>query len=566
MLHAVIGIGSNSTRMLIGDVVPGKVENKMRLREGTRLFAGLQDGALSTQSMMHTVDAVARLIKTAQEQGVESIHVIATSAARDASNGDELMAMIEAIAGVPMAILSGEEEAKLSFFGATQGARAGVVDIGGGSTEIAAGGANIPLAAGSAQLGAVRLLGEVPVLDGDGFDRALEIAHSRAAAVWGKLEAPIVPAAWFGVGGTLTCLASIDMQLSAFDREAVGGHALGRETVANWAHRLAELTIAQRKELPGMLPERADIIAHGTIVLLGVMEALGIQRIVVSNRTNLDGYLYMLAGSDETLDGVGKVRAFYDASVEGEWTRLERHFAEFYINKRFIDRYVKPGDRVLDVGGGPGRYSLHLAARGAEVTLLDLSEGNVRFAREKAEAEGLPLTAACADARALDTAVDGQYDTVLLMGPLYHLTEESERVQVVEACLRKLKPGGTLFVAFISMLGGMIYAGREAPESILWEGEDVYYNKIVKREDFGGQAFTHAFFVEPSHVLPFMARFPLEMLHLASSEGITAPFQNKLAEQPPEVIDKWLEFAYTLCEREDLLSYAEHFLYIGRKK
>lgn len=566
MRHAVIGIGSNSTRLLIGEIENGKMMPLQRMREGTRLFAGLENGLLSQESMLRAADAVARFVKAALDMGAGDMHVLATSAVRDAGNGGEFAALIEPIAGTPLEVLSGAEEARLSFLGATDGTRAGVLDIGGGSTEAAIGWDGTVHWADSAQLGAVRLLGEVPLLAGDGYEKALAIARARVEAIWTERDVRLHPALWYGVGGTITCLASLDMRLPAYDRDAVHGHTLGRETVENWARRLAKMSMAEREALPGMLATRADIIAHGAIVLQGAMEALDIHRITASNRSNLDGYLVSLAGRSAQDDGVEKVRAFYNASPEKEWARLESHFFEFEINRHFIDRYVKPGDRVLDVGGGPGRYSLYLAERGADVTLLDLSQANVDFACAQAKEKGLPLRGVCADARVLEEAVEGLYDAILLMGPLYHLVDEGDRVRTVEACLRRLKPGGVLFVAFISMIGGMIFAAREMPESILWEGEDVYYRKIVAHEDFAGMAFTSAFLVEPSHVHPFMARFPLQALHLVGSESITAPFHQQLAKQPPEVLDRWIQFALAVCEREDLLSYAEHLLYIGRKK
>jgi 2-polyprenyl-3-methyl-5-hydroxy-6-metoxy-1,4-benzoquinol methylase len=296
--------------------------------------------------------------------------------------------------------------------------------------------------------------------------------------------------------------------------------------------------------------------------LLGVMDALGVSRLIVRNRSNLDGFLSRIAmnrGSVET------VQSYYDASVEQEWLRLERGYFEFEINKRYIDRYVKPGFRVLDVGGGPGRYSLHLASRGAEVTLYDLSNENIRFTKKKAAETGLHIGAVCGDARFLNENVEGMFDAILLMGPLYHLTGEADRARAVRACIQKLKPGGYLFAAFISILGGMIFAGRDAPESILWENEDVFYEKIIAREDFAGMAFTQAFFITPKNILPFMGQFPLRKLHLVASEGVCAPFSDRILAQPPEVRDKWLALSLALCEREEFFAMTEHFLYVGQK-
>lgn len=295
MLHAVIGIGSNSTRLLMADVAGGALAQEFRMREGTRLFAGLEDGMLSGESMIRTADAAARFAQTARARGAQRLHILATSAARDAGNGHEFAELIAVYCGEPLQIISGEEEARLSFIGGAGQGYCGLIDIGGGSTEIAIGGDGHAFRAASAQMGAVRLFGQTPLLMGEGLSRAYSAARARLGEVWVTLAPSVPPAAWYGVGGTMTCLASMDMALAQFDREAVHGHRMSRDTVENWARRLAKLSAEQRAQLPGILPQRADIIGHGAVVLWAVMDAADIAQIAVSNRTNLDGYLLEIA-------------------------------------------------------------------------------------------------------------------------------------------------------------------------------------------------------------------------------------------------------------------------------
>ena len=152
------------------------------------------------------------------------------------------------------------------------------------------------------------------------------------------------------------------------------------------------------------------------------------------------------------------IREYYDSNVEVEWNRIADR-PEFLLTCRMLDRYIKPGDTVCDIGGGPGRYSLHLAERGCEVTLIDLSAENVKFAAERAALQGLSIQRMVGDAREVDRISRETYDHVLLMGPMYHLLEEEERVKAVHAALNLLKPGGILFVSFINMFAGMIYYG-----------------------------------------------------------------------------------------------------------
>ena len=259
------------------------------------------------------------------------------------------------------------------------------------------------------------------------------------------------------------------------------------------------------------------------------------------------------------------VRAFYDADVEMEWNRLADHPVEFELSKRFLRRHIPEGARVLDVGGGPGRYALWLAERGCRVTLADLSQANVDFALAKAGELGLDLRGLCADARDLSALAGERFDHVLLMGPLYHLTDAKERAQAVRSALALLAPGGTLAVAFISAFAGILYAMRDDPAFILAPNEDEFFGKVARDEPFAGKAFTQAYFARRQDILPFMAGFGLEKLHFLSAEGMLSPNETTLLAQPPEVLSAWIDFAEKLCERQDILSFAEHYLYIGKK-
>ncbi|MDR0293903.1 MAG: methyltransferase domain-containing protein [Oscillospiraceae bacterium] len=263
-------------------------------------------------------------------------------------------------------------------------------------------------------------------------------------------------------------------------------------------------------------------------------------------------------------DAVQTVRDFYDRSVEAEYNRIAGR-PEFFLTCRYIDRYIKPGDTVLDIGGGPGRYALYLARKGCAVTLLDLSGENVSFAAERAREQNLALRALQGDAREADTLAEGPFDHVLLMGPLYHLLEEAGRVQAVHAALRLLKPGGLLFASFISMGGGLVFLLRELPGQIIDPDEERFLIPLTEGRSYGGAAFTQAFFINQNEVLPFMERFSVEKLHLFGQEGVLAPNEKTVMAQPPEVVAAWTDLAEKLCEKEEYLSWAEHLMYIGRK-
>ncbi|HPF87074.1 MAG TPA: class I SAM-dependent methyltransferase [Candidatus Limiplasma sp.] len=267
------------------------------------------------------------------------------------------------------------------------------------------------------------------------------------------------------------------------------------------------------------------------------------------------------------MDKTDIIREFYNTEVEHEWARIDGR-PEFLLTCRYLNRYIRPGDKVLDIGGGPGRYALWLAEKGCEVTLLDLSPENVNFARARAAALGLRLHAVEGDARTADDTVKGPFDHVLLMGPLYHLQDENDRRHAVEASLRLLRRGGNLYVSFINIYANLIYAMKFEPTIILDQAESSlqYLDALYGKKSFCGNAFTEAFFTRQQDVLPFMAQFPLDMLHLFGQEGMTSPCEKNIMSQPRHVIDAWLDMSEKLCEREELISWAEHLMYIGRKR
>jgi len=261
------------------------------------------------------------------------------------------------------------------------------------------------------------------------------------------------------------------------------------------------------------------------------------------------------------------VREYYDETVEYEWSRIADR-PEFLLTCRMLDRYMKSGDTVLDIGGGPGRYSLYLADKGCDVTLLDLSPVNTKFALEEADRQGLSIKAIAGDAREVEKLVDGQFDYILLMGPMYHLLEESDRVKAMESALKLLKPGGVIFVSFINLFAGVVFCMKYDPKQMTLElqADMEYINGVITGESYAGDAFTKAFFIEQSEILPFMAQFPLEKLHLFGQEGVLSPCEDNIMAQPKEIVDLWLDFCEKIWEREEFLSWSEHLMYVGRKK
>ena len=296
MKIAVIGIGSNSVRSLVSQVTDGRQQRLFRDREGTRLFAGLDAaGNLSQESMRKTIASVARMAADARVMGAEQLHVFATSAARDAANGAVFMRAVEQAAGTPLAILSGEQEAELSFFGASavapEGIRCGVVDIGGGSTEIVTGADDGPDCAFSCQMGAVRLFRQLPLECRQDMVPVEAAAKAILEENLRKLPGFDPPAFWAGTGGTFTTLAALAKGIPWQRRQEMHGARVSRADIRSIGEMLADLPLEKRKQLPGLQPGRADIVVHGICILLAVMERLRISEITVSEYGNLDGFI-----------------------------------------------------------------------------------------------------------------------------------------------------------------------------------------------------------------------------------------------------------------------------------
>ena len=262
------------------------------------------------------------------------------------------------------------------------------------------------------------------------------------------------------------------------------------------------------------------------------------------------------------------VKEYYDANAAYEWGRLDRHPYEFAITKYMMDKFIKPGQSVLDIGGGPGRYSIYLAQKGCDVTLLDLSEGNISYALQKSIEAGVKLRACAQNCLTVDPGEYGQYDHVLLMGPLYHMWNAADREAAVQAALDCLKPGGYFYASFILTFAHILY-NLQHPETVqktFYSGEgDEILRAIKNHENWGCEAFTYLYSWDPANILPFMSKFDLERVTLFGQEGILSPNYTSLIQRSGEAQKLWINIALELCEMPEFLNYSEHAMYIGRK-
>jgi exopolyphosphatase / guanosine-5'-triphosphate,3'-diphosphate pyrophosphatase len=278
--YAVVSIGTNSTRLLLSDVEPDVPRIELTRSIGTRIGEGLgEHGRLAEEPMTRTLAALEQLVRAVRGHYVR-LFAVATSALRRAENGEAFAQRVFDVLGVPLRVLTGEEEAAASYrgaltaFGTLRGEQVGVVDVGGGSTEYAVGNSAEPERVISCEVGAVRLTEALPALAGrDGavdpatLERARAIAREALArlAEYANVERVAI------VGGSATTTAAI---VHARKTPPLS-YALTRGDLERTLARLTAMTLEERKAVAGMKPQRADILPGGIVVLESALEIIG---------------------------------------------------------------------------------------------------------------------------------------------------------------------------------------------------------------------------------------------------------------------------------------------------
>jgi len=316
--YAIVSIGTNSTRLLLADIGPEHPRTELARSTGTRIGEGLGErGRLDDEPMERTLEAIAQYARAIRGHYVR-LFAVATSALRRAQNGEAFAQRVSDLLRVPVRVLSGEEEAAASYRGAItafdgkRGERIGVLDTGGGSTEYAVGDGPAPEQMVSCEIGAVRLTEAVPALSGrDGAAAGDAVAAAREKAKEALQPvltcAPVEHVAF--VGGSATATAAI-MQGR---RAPFESFALTRADLQRTLDRLLPMTLAERKEVPGMKPQRADILPAGIIVLDTALELLGRDRAVATTADLLLGILLQerdAAGGRPTHERQPNTRAY----------------------------------------------------------------------------------------------------------------------------------------------------------------------------------------------------------------------------------------------------------------
>ena len=283
MRVAAIDQGTNTTRLLVADIEDGDARELHRETRITRLGEGVdRRGRLLPVPIARVRNTLSDYRRTAESLGAERTLLVATSAVRDAENGEAFLGEIEWSYGFATRLLRGDEEALLTRRGVDPAPGTLVVDIGGGSTELIVDDFHVSLELGSVRH-TERFLHDDPPSphELDACARAVRTLLTERAAV--SAERAI------GVAGTVTTLAALDLGLERYDRARVHGHRLARTAARAQLERLAALTVAERRALPTMEPERAPVIVAGAVILAETLDHFDLDEIVVSEHDILDG-------------------------------------------------------------------------------------------------------------------------------------------------------------------------------------------------------------------------------------------------------------------------------------
>lgn len=299
---AAIDCGTNSIRLLVADITGDTLTDVDRRLEIVRLGQGVdRTGRLAPEALRRTRVVLADYAGAIARLGAERVRMVATSATRDAANKANFHDMVRATLGRPAEIITGAEEAALTYAGAVRDVRGPapylVVDIGGGSTEFVLGDGSTARAARSVDIGCVRLTERHLRADPPTDEQvAAAEADVRAAVELVRASVPVGAAATFvGVAGTVTTVAAIAMDLPAYDAERIHGSRLTAAQVRRVTARLLAMPRAARAALPVMHPGRADVIGGGSLVLRVLVDELGVGEVAVSEYDILDGIALSIA-------------------------------------------------------------------------------------------------------------------------------------------------------------------------------------------------------------------------------------------------------------------------------
>ena len=287
MKYGVIDIGSNSVRLMIS-------ENGQTIKKHvktTRLAENMEaDNNLQDIPMERTACAVSFFVNMAKEQNADKIYIFATAAVRQANNKQVFLSKVKTDTNIDVDVIEGEVEAKLGALGALNGNDGGIIDVGGASSEVLIIKNGKIIYSKSLNIGAVKLFN----LCGQDKKQILDCVKN-AVKEYGEI--PLTT--FYGIGGTATSIASMDLALKEYDPNKVHGHSIPIGKILNLRDKLIDMTVEERKKVVGLQKERAEVIAGGVAIIYEILKKANAEKIIISESDNLEGYLEIKRGLDE---------------------------------------------------------------------------------------------------------------------------------------------------------------------------------------------------------------------------------------------------------------------------
>ena len=245
-----------------------------------------------------------------------------------------------------------------------------------------------------------------------------------------------------------------------------------------------------------------------------------------------------------------------------EDTRLESQHGqvEFLTTINYVEKFLKSGTKILEVGAGTGRYSIYYANRGYDVTAIEYVQHNVDILKSKIK-DNMNIVAEQGDAVDLSRFKDNTFDVTLVLGPLYHLYEDKDINKAIEEAIRVTKKDGIIAIAYLTSDSIMIDWALMGDHLINGYPNDFDDNFKMTRYPQG--VFAPFYISEFKNI---MSKFNVELLHNVATDGFTHHVKDKIDALSKEEFEIWMRYHLSTCEREDLQGYSNHMLYICKKK
>lgn len=254
---------------------------------------------------------------------------------------------------------------------------------------------------------------------------------------------------------------------------------------------------------------------------------------------------------------------FYNNYDENRRLELKYGTVEFLTTMRYIEKYLKTGDCILEIGAGTGRYSHALARRGYTVDAVELVEHNIEIFRKNTLANE-NISVVQGNALDLSAFPDNQYDITLLLGPLYHLYSKEDKQQAIREAIRVTKHGGVIFAAYVISDGCLLDEGFNRSNINVAE---YIKNGLLDPETFSSKSKPKDLFelVRKEDIDNLMAAFPITRLHYVATDGCALFMREAINSMDNETFQLYLKYHFSTCEREDLLGVTSHAVDIFRK-